>query len=146
LFKTGDAAMFLYQTSVRLYDVDGANRLFFGAQFRLIHNAWEAFLNDIGMTVQDIILTADYAIPVVHAHADYFAALGVGAQVVINVSVTKIGDSSFTIAYHLSNDEKGTVGYVETVQVCVDKKKGEKIPVPDDLRKKLKKHLADAKP
>ena len=74
--------MFRFATTVKLYDTDASGALFFAQQFRLTHDACEAFLATTGLFVQGKPIMQ---LPVVHAEADYAARLCWGEAVVVEV-------------------------------------------------------------
>ena len=132
--------MFEMTTSVRLHDTDAAGLLFFAHQFRIAHDAYESFMEQIGYSFASIFREDDYLLPIVHAEADYTAILNVGDRLAVRLVAEKIGETSFTLAYDLINDSGKSVGTVRTVHVCLDKSQREKRPLPDGLRQALEAH------
>lgn len=131
--------MFTYKTTVKMYDTDAAGILFFGNQFKWIHEAYEEFLESINFSFSNILKT-DFFVPIVHAEADYKSPLSVGDRITIQVKIEKIGQTSFTVAYNvLDTNNHITVGTAKTVHVTVDKKTRKKIPLPADFRAALTK-------
>jgi len=130
--------MYTYKTSVKLHDTDVAGFLFFSHQFKIAHDAYEDFMEAVGLGFGRIIHNSEFLLPIVHAEADYKAVLGVGDRLSIQLKAEKIGKTSFTLVYDLVGLDGKTVGTVRTVHVCVDNKKKEKMPLPDKLRKALK--------
>jgi len=114
-----------------------AGFLFFGHQFKIAHDAYEDFMEAVGLGFGRIINTADFLIPIVHAEADYEVILEVGDKLSVQVKAENIGRTSFTLAYDLVGIDGNRVGTVKTVHVCVDNKNKAKIPLPDRLRKAL---------
>ena len=131
--------MYTYQAKIKLHDTDAAGLLFFSHQFELVHDAYEALLESIGLGFAELIRHKDYFLPIVHAEADYKLPLFVGDRVMIEVSVAAIGTTSFTFAYQLLNEKKKLVGTAETVHVTTDKKSRKKIPLPSDMRQAIEK-------
>ncbi len=129
--------MVTYHTTVKMHDTDAAKVLFFGHQFKMIHDAYEALLEKIGFSFAKILLKSNFFIPVVHAESDYNAPLFVGDKIAIEVTVKHIGDSSFIIGYILKNNKKGIVGTAKTVHVSVNAKTHKKIPLPLAFRNAL---------
>ena len=131
--------MFTYKITVKMYDTDAAGILFFGNQFKWVHEAYEEFLESINFSFSDILKT-DFFVPIVHAEADYKAPLSVGDRITIQVKIDKIGQSSFTITYNILDTNKHvTVGTAKTVHVTVDKQTRKKIAIPTKLREALTK-------
>ena len=115
--------MFSYQTTVKMHDTDAAGRLFFAKQFFMFHDAYEAFIDTKGMGFATILRKKNFFLPIVHAQADYKAALFVGDRVTVIVKVGKFGNSSMTMHYELWRG-KALVGSGETVHVAVSNKTG----------------------
>jgi len=129
--------MYTLQTSVKLHDTDAAGLLFFTNQFKMAHDAYEGFMEQIGFGFARIFQVEDFLLPIVHAEADYKARLQVGDRLTIQLTVEKIGDSSFVLLCDLSDAGGKSVGIVRTVHVCTDKGSGKKRSLPDKLRRGL---------
>lgn len=127
---------FTYQTTIKFHETDAAARLFFAQQFKICHDAYEAWLEVAGLRLADIVTGEDFALPIVHAEADFLAPLFVGDRLLVVVEIAKVGQSSFTLGYTLQKGRQ-TVGTARTVHVAVDKKRGQKIRLPDKLRQIL---------
>ncbi len=126
--------MFRYATTVKLYDTDASGALFFAQQFRLTHDACEAFLATTGLFVQGKPIMQ---LPVVHAEADYAARLCWGDAVVVEVEPGRIGKTSFGLRYRLLKGDGTVAGTVSTVHVAVSGKTGRPVQLPAKLRAAL---------
>lgn len=126
--------MFRFATTVKLYDTDASGALFFAQQFRLTHDACEAFLATTGLFVQGKPIML---LPVVHAEADYAAPLRWGDAVVVEVRPGRVGTTSFGLSYRLCKRDGTVAGTVETVHVAVSGKTGRPVRLPAALRKAL---------
>ncbi len=122
---------------IKLRDTDAAGLLFFANQLVYAHDLYELFLERIGFPLPQVIRQEPFLLPIVHVESDYLAKLEVGEQVEIILTVAKISDSSFTLAYQLFNSAGESAGKAKTVHVAVDKKRGQKIKLPDKLRNAL---------
>ncbi|MBK7142940.1 MAG: acyl-CoA thioesterase [bacterium] len=129
--------MFIHQTTIRLHHTDAAGLLFFADQFKLAHDAYESFMESIGYPFAPLLRTSQYLLPIVHAEADYGAALSTGDKITIQVTAERVGDTSFTLTYRLLRDGNEPVGSVKTVHVLVDKRTGQTLTLLPDLRTKL---------
>ena len=130
--------MFTYQITVKMHDTDAAGILFFGHQFKMMHDAYEAFLEKIGFGFAVLLKEKKYFVPIVHAEADYKQPLFVGDLLTISVYLERVGDSSFSMLYRLKRQGE-LVGSGKTVHVSIDKKTKKKISLPEEVRKALKK-------
>jgi 1,4-dihydroxy-2-naphthoyl-CoA hydrolase len=126
---------------VKLADTDASGLLFFGSQFRIAHDAFEAFAHSSGLSVGEVLRERDFLLPIVHAEANYLAPSAVGDELRIEVRAERVGDSSFTLAYRLISPHGHDVGTVRIVHAAIDKKTRLKRSLPDDLRARLQEHL-----
>ena len=129
--------MYIYQTKIKLHETDAAGLLFFSNQFKIIHDAYEALLETIGFGFAELIRNKDFFLPIVHSESDYKLPLFVGDVLEVRVKTEKVGQTSFTLAYTLLNTQQQVVGTARTVHVTVDKKANQKIPLPQDMRRKI---------
>lgn len=127
----------IYKTTVRLHHTDAAGDLFFASQFEMAHDSYESMMEALKFPLADIINTSSYALPIVHAEADFKSALRVGDTVEIHVTVKEVGESSFKVNYAVRDSQGKELGRVTTVHVAVRKKKNKSIPLPAELREAL---------
>ncbi len=130
--------MFTYQTKIHLHDTDAAGRLFFANQLKIVHDAYETLLETISFGFADIIREHNFFLPIVQCEAEYKKPLFVGDVIEIQITVAKIGQTSFVFAYKLFNAAGELVGTAKTVHVTVSDETGEKVPLPDALRDKVR--------
>ena len=123
--------------TIKLHDTDAAGVLFFANQFKIVHDIYEQFLARIGSSFRERITAGDFYIPIVHAEADFLQPLQVGDTVEITLSVTEVGNSSFTLAYQLIDLDGWVVGNVETIHVTIDPQTKEKTDLPQYFRDKI---------
>jgi 1,4-dihydroxy-2-naphthoyl-CoA hydrolase len=128
--------MFVYQVKPKIHHIDAAGVMFFGHYFDLAHDAYEAFLTEISFAIEDIF-QQDFLIPLTHAEADYKAPVRLGDTLAIELGIEKIGDTSFTVHYDISNQANRTVATVKTVHTTIDKQTFKSIDIPPDLKKAL---------
>lgn len=125
--------MFIAQNQVRMHDTDMAGLLYFARQFRFAHDALEDFFASEGYDFDRIFHREDFVFVIVHAEADYYASLKVGDKLEIHLSITHIGNTSFTIQYEIYRGSE-LIGSVKTVHVCLEAKTRTKIAIPDHIR------------
>lgn len=76
-----------------------------------------------------------------HIDVDFIVPMGLGADIEIRTAVAKIGATSFTVRQEAwQNGELGAKG--NAVVVHYDFQNRSPLPIPDDIRMKLKEHLA----
>lgn len=125
--------MFQYHTTIKMYDVDAAGILFFANQFRLIHDAYEALLESRGFPLGVWLKKAPFFLPVVYAQSSFKLPLHVGDHITIHLSLKTTSETSLTLGHEILKNNSEPAGSGETVHVCIDRKTGEKIPLPNQL-------------
>jgi 1,4-dihydroxy-2-naphthoyl-CoA hydrolase len=130
--------MFIYETMVRLHDTDAAGRLYFANQFRLVHEAYEAFLHSLGYDLSEVLARGRIALPIAHASADFHRPLQLGDALRIELGVERVGRTSFTLRARLSAGGH-VVGHATTVHVAVRLPRGAKTTLPARLGAALKR-------
>ncbi|MDD2519788.1 MAG: thioesterase family protein [Kiritimatiellae bacterium] len=76
-----------------------------------------------------------------HIDVDFIVPMGLGADIEIRTAVAKIGTTSFTVSQEAwQNGEMGARG--SAVVVHYDFRNRRPLPIPEDIRTKLKEHLA----
>ena len=128
---------FEYKTTIKLYDTDAAGLLFFGNHFRIVHDVYQAFMENSGFNFARIIEQGEIMVPIVHAEADYLEPLAVGDELTIVMSATNISEHSFTMSYALKRPNLTPVGTAQTVHVTIDRTTGKKTVLPTPLREAL---------
>lgn len=124
-------------STVKLHNTDAAGVLFFGEYFKIAHDAYEEFLLAIGLSIADIIGNDNYLLLIVHAEADFKKPQSVGDNLTTEISLDKIGESSFVLLYTIRDSHGEGSATVRTVHVSVDKATGKKISLPPAVRKAL---------
>lgn len=123
--------------TVPLQDVDAAGRVFFAHLFRYAHETYEGFMSERGQSLAGILRAGEYLLPLVHAEADYLLPLGHGESITIELSIKRVGDTSFTLAYQCL-DSGGTLrATVETVHVVLDSVTERPLQIPPALGRVL---------
>jgi len=131
--------MFEHLLTVRLHDTDAAGILYFGSQFRMAHETFEAWIESKGAGIRHFFTAdTDFILPIVHAEADYKAPVVLGDKLTVEGSVSRIGDTSFTTRYRFIQEDRQEVGTATLVHVAVNRKINGKIPLPEALRSLLK--------
>jgi 1,4-dihydroxy-2-naphthoyl-CoA hydrolase len=128
--------------TIRLHDTDAAGILFFAHQFKIVHDVYEQFLTRIGFNFRDRFSKSDFFIVIVHAEADFHQPLTVGDTIEIELSVVRIGESSYTLEYRLTDLDGLVVGTASTVHVTIDPISRKKIGLPGEFRTALEQHFA----
>ncbi len=125
--------MFRYETTVKVHNMDAAQRLFFAEQFVMAHEAWEACLSSVGFSIGRILSEDSFMVPVVHAEADYSAPVALSDSITVEVRCDRIGTKSFTMGYAISKNDHQPIGRVTLIHATVSQATGRAIPIPDEF-------------
>lgn len=123
--------------TIKLHDTDAAGILFFANQFKIVHDLYQRFLDEIGFPLQERFATGDFSLPIVRAEADFFAPLTVGDTLEVSLRVAAVGESSFTLEYEITDLDGRQVGSAKTIHVTVNPKTRSKIRLPELFRARL---------
>ena|ERR1700722_5888113 len=128
--------MFTYETRIHLRDTDATGVLYFTEQLRLALEAFESYLKKSDITLQSLIQDGTFLMPIVHAESDYSAPLFAGDEVVIQLTLSNLGTSSFTLQTQLFK-QSALVGKTSIVHVTVAQESKKSILIPESLLKIL---------
>lgn len=78
---------------------------------------------------------------------DYKVPLTYPDEIIVTAKTIKVGRTSFTQAYEITSTAQNCVSAVgEGIVVCVDRKTGKPVPVPQDIRAKIERAESAALP
>ena len=113
---------FVHRHIVRFGDTDPAGIVFFARVFEYAHEAFEDCLAAGGLPLQTMLAQADWAMPLIHAEADYRAPMRLGEVLDVEVALAARSESSLTLAFAIRGAEDGKVrATVRHVHVAVDR-------------------------
>jgi 4-hydroxybenzoyl-CoA thioesterase len=134
--------MFVYERPVRFEDVDAAQIVFFARFFNYGHEAMEAFFGQLEGGYARLIVERRIGMPAVHVECDFRAPLRFGDVARIEVTVPHVGHTSCSFRYAFRRALDG-VEVASLLHVCAvsDLRELRAIPIPDDVRAVLERHL-----
>ena len=113
-------------------ETDAAGHNHFAAAFRWLEEAEHELLRSVGMPTEEIA-----RIPRVHIDIDYKDRLYFGQEIVVQVTVTKVGTSSCTYDFQVRTDQ-GVIAVSGTLVVVHASSTSEgSAPWPADIRAAL---------
>jgi len=118
---------------VPLHEVDAAGLMFFGHLFRHAHDAYEAFMITLGHPLDHLIRAGGPLLPLVHAEADYRQPLQHGEALRVELSLARLGRTSFTLIYRFLDDAGGERARASTVHVCLGPDRATAAALPESL-------------
>mgnify|MGYP001201784356 CR=1 FL=1 len=101
----GVQAMIHHRHRVGFAEVDAAGIAFFSRAFEIAHAAFETALAEIGMPLGEILRQNVWVMPLVHAEADYRVPMRLGDELLVEVTVEKIGRSSVTFNFRFTSGQ-----------------------------------------
>ena len=133
--------MYRIDATIKLPDTDAAGILFYSNYFRLAHEAYEEFLDNIDFGLPYILSDAEILLLIAHAEADYKSSLRLGDDYTIAIRVEKIGRTSFDLRYRFLDDTGELAASLKTVHVSVSKETEKPVELPDALKKGLARYV-----
>lgn len=123
---------FIFQSRVRFGDTDASGRIFYAALLYHFDAAESEFMRSRNLSYRDLQL----GLPRVHVECDFSSVLEFDDLMDIAVSVERVGNSSFTLAFDVSVAGRAAARG-KIVIVSVDPRTGRAIPLPEKLRSAL---------
>lgn len=135
------ATPFQHHHRVHLHETDSAGVLFFGQLFTLAHNAYEEWLLNAGLSLRTLLDEGTFAIPLIHASADYHHPIQLHDLLTVTIELIEQGQSSFTLksAIWTTEGEQSLMGEVTTIHVTTSTESGEAIPLPQTVTEALQR-------
>jgi len=119
---------FCQKRVVRMSETDATGSLYFTNFLKFAVEAFEEFLEGVN--------SKDYLLPGVSAKSSYIAPLYRNDEILLKLSVTKIGNSSFELSTRI--EKRGVqVGFVEIIHVVTSEATKQKISIPNLLKELL---------
>jgi acyl-CoA thioester hydrolase/1,4-dihydroxy-2-naphthoyl-CoA hydrolase len=123
---------YYYRCLVPFHLADPAGMLFFGHAFTLFHQAFEHFiLHQLAYPWHLWFQNPDWIVPIKHAEAQYLAPIQAGQDCQIELIVSSVSTSSFTIASSIQQNQ--SCCSIKTVHVFCNRLTKKKMPIPQDL-------------
>ena len=131
---------------VRFAEVDAASLVFFPRFLEYCHDALEALFADLDGGYARLTQVRDVGIPTVSVGAEYRSPLRYGDVVLVEIEVLEIGRSSVTVRHTLRRESDQAVAAVaEHVFVTTRLSTLEAVPIPDDVRSILERHVVPSR-
>ena len=129
--------MFTHNLTAQVHDTDAAGVIYFANFYRMVHTAYEAFMESIGFSIRYFLDDGPCLPLIVHSEADYKKPIRTGDKLIVELCVEKIGTSSYVLSYQIKDHNDDLVANLKTVHVAVSKKDNGKMPLPAEFKKKL---------
>ena len=126
------ATPFVYQSRVSFADTDASQRIHYIALLYHFDLAEAEFLRSRGVGYR-VIQDENVGFPRVHVECDYLSALVYDDLMDIAVTVDRLGNSSFTLAFNVSVEGRPAAQGKVTI-ACIDRKLQKSRPLPGQVR------------
>jgi YbgC/YbaW family acyl-CoA thioester hydrolase len=126
---------FVWESRIRFVDTDASGRIHYTALMRHFEAAEFEFLRAIGCPYLSFS-REDGGFPRVHVEADYLAALRCEDVISTEVTVDRIGATSYTLAFSVTSNGRAA-GRGKITVVCMDHQTQRPKPLPERFAKAL---------
>ena len=124
---------------IQFVDTDASGRIHYSAIFRYFEIMDHDFFRRIGYSYKKIFqLGLD--MPRVHVECSYLGEIGYDDQLEAQVSVAKVGNSSYTLSFAFLKENQ-PVAKGSLTNVFIDSSTGKSAKIPESIRTELVKHL-----
>jgi acyl-CoA thioester hydrolase len=127
---------FAWESRIRFVDTDASGRIHYTALLRHFEAAEFEFLRAIGCPYSSF-LPEDGGFPRVHVECDYLSALRCEDVISTQVTVDRVGSSSYTLAF-LATSNGRTAGKGKITVVCMDHQTQRPKALPESFAKALR--------
>jgi YbgC/YbaW family acyl-CoA thioester hydrolase len=132
--------MFKNTRSIYLKETDATGVIYFTSLFQYALETFESYLQSRNFSLSHLF-EKGYMMPVVHADADYKAPLKAGDLISIDLTISHIGDTSFSVTSRIELASTGQIaGYVTIVHALVRQGGKKSCAIPPDLLHFLRKN------
>lgn len=128
---------FCWRSRIRFSDTDASGRIHYSAMFRHMEAAEDEFMRTIGFPYAEIEPAGDLSFPRVHVEAQFVAPLRYDDEVETQVTVERVGESSFTL-YFMSTANGRAVARGRITAVCISISTQRSTPMPEGLAEALR--------
>lgn len=134
------SAPFAHTVRLRFHQADPAGVLFYGRVYELVNDAYEELVRDAGFEYDDHFGLTDYATPVVHVEADYKRPMLPGEVLTVELAITRLGRSSFTLAFSIVGADRQMRATGNIVHAFVNAETFNTIEIPGHVRAALERY------
>ena len=124
---------FVRDLTVRFDEIDRAGIVYFADVLKYCHIVFEELLEEVTGGLEAFFQAAEWAMPLVHAEADYQAPNRLGDRLTVALTVERLGTTSVTFAYTVrcGDEQRATA---KLVHAFVDLERFAPIPAPEAFR------------
>lgn len=127
---------FSHKLRVRFAETDAQKIVFNGNYLTYYDVAWTEYFRALGLTYQEMIASGVDTL-LVRSTLEFKSPAEFDQMLEICVRVSAIGNTSLTFDFEIYTEDGRLVNQGQSVYVCVDPKTYKKIPVPENLRRRI---------
>jgi len=134
---------FSWQSRIRFVDTDASGRIHYTALFRHLEAAEFEFMRSIGHGYGRLDAEQLVRYPRVHVECDFMSALRCDDLISTQVTVARVGQASYTLAFVVMLEDRQAAAGKITV-VCMHTGTGRAHPLPADFAQRLREQMTAA--
>ncbi|MDE0024251.1 MAG: acyl-CoA thioesterase [Spirochaetaceae bacterium] len=124
---------FVHPVTVRLHHTDAAGVIFCSRLLELAHEAYEALLDEIGLSVGRLLADGEVLLPVVAVEAEFTKPIRVGDRLQVELRLSRSGAHSYQVTYRFRDPAGQVKARAATRHVALDGTHGRPTALPDPL-------------
>ena len=117
-------------------DTDAAGVVYFSRFLDIMHEAYEHLLQKNEVSIQKILQTEDYILPIAACEARYLRPLFLGDSVEVRIKLKEIQESTFSLMFEIYKKNK-LVATGTTSHACISKTERKKKLLPSEVKAAL---------
>lgn len=120
---------------------DQAGIVFFAHQLLLFHTAYEHFIQEkLSISWKDWFQNTEWFVPLRHLEVEYLHPLFAGKNCDVEISISSVSTSSFTLSSTLKQDQT-LCCQIQSTHVFCQKPSGQKIAIPEKISKSMRSFI-----
>lgn len=131
---------------VRFHHADSAGVMFYGNLYFLAHQVIEDFVLAAGFEWKEWFDNPEWTVPVRRVETDYVKPKRAGRELDAELWVERLGETSVTFRVRFRDDVGDLCSELVLVGVFTARATDTKIPIPQDARARLEKHVESVPP
>ena len=125
---------FSYQRKIRFADTDAAGVVYFTNLLSICHEAYEEYLANININLNNFFQDSLTAIPIIHAEIDFLKPLFCGDIILVKIYPKLVDEKIFTMEYQIFNDTQ-KVAMALTKHIAINPQTREVTVIPETIKK-----------
>ena len=133
---------FTIEEHVRWSDTDRAGIIYYGQFLRFFEIAETELFRAVGLSYAEVFERFDIWLPRVQIHFDFRKPLVLDDLIEVSAYVGRFGTKSLTLRFEVNKKgEADLVAEGHTVLACVARSTFQSLPIPPEIREKLRPYL-----